>query len=227
MYCRYDTPTMATPRAVLFDFDYTLADSSAGIIECTNHALTEMGLPLVGPAAVCKSIGLSLDRMFREFTGSDGEPEQAATFQRLFVAHADQVMLGHTRLYSGVPALVAELVRRGIRLAVVTTKFAYRITEVLDRDGISGAFVTIVGRESVLKAKPDPQGVRLALATLDCSPDDAIFVGDSLADEGAAAAAGVPFLAVLTGTTPEKAFSTAQKLLPRVSCLTEWLDKDG
>ena len=36
------TPTF---RVVLFDFDYTLADSSQGAIECINFALAEMGLP--------------------------------------------------------------------------------------------------------------------------------------------------------------------------------------
>ena len=33
------------PRSVIFDFDYTLADSSAGIIECVNHALQGLSLP--------------------------------------------------------------------------------------------------------------------------------------------------------------------------------------
>src|SRR5688500_20395924 len=37
-----NTPTF---RVVLFDFDYTLADSSQGAIECINFALAEMGLP--------------------------------------------------------------------------------------------------------------------------------------------------------------------------------------
>jgi phosphoglycolate phosphatase-like HAD superfamily hydrolase len=31
-------------RAVLFDFDFTLADSSRGIIECVEHALAHLGL---------------------------------------------------------------------------------------------------------------------------------------------------------------------------------------
>jgi hypothetical protein len=30
-------------KSVLFDFDYTLADSSKGAIGCVNHSLKEMG----------------------------------------------------------------------------------------------------------------------------------------------------------------------------------------
>ena len=38
-----------TPRfqAIIFDFDYTLADSSRGIAECINFALAELSLPQV------------------------------------------------------------------------------------------------------------------------------------------------------------------------------------
>ena len=32
-------------KAVIFDFDYTLADSSEGVVECVNYALRGVGLP--------------------------------------------------------------------------------------------------------------------------------------------------------------------------------------
>ncbi len=31
-------------QTVIFDFDYTLADSSPGVIECVNYALTRLDL---------------------------------------------------------------------------------------------------------------------------------------------------------------------------------------
>ena len=51
-------------QAVIFDFDYTLADSSQGAIECINFALTEMGLDCVPAEAACRTIGLSLSETF-------------------------------------------------------------------------------------------------------------------------------------------------------------------
>ena len=51
-------------RAVLFDFDYTLADSSRGIEDCANHALAELGLPAASARAVSETVGLSLAETF-------------------------------------------------------------------------------------------------------------------------------------------------------------------
>ncbi|MXX53459.1 MAG: HAD hydrolase-like protein, partial [Dehalococcoidia bacterium] len=45
-------------KAVLFDFDFTLADSSAGIIACINHGLRKLGLPEAPDEEIMKTIGL-------------------------------------------------------------------------------------------------------------------------------------------------------------------------
>jgi len=47
-------------HAVIFDFDYTLADSSQGTTECVNFALRTLNLPIASYEMVCKTIGLSL-----------------------------------------------------------------------------------------------------------------------------------------------------------------------
>ena len=47
-------------KAILFDFDYTLADSSRGVIDCIGYALGALRLPPVSEEAACRTIGLSL-----------------------------------------------------------------------------------------------------------------------------------------------------------------------
>ena len=47
-------------QAIIFDFDYTLADSSGGIIESINFALSRLGLPLAADAVIRRTIGLPL-----------------------------------------------------------------------------------------------------------------------------------------------------------------------
>jgi len=44
-------------KAVFFDFDYTLADSSKAVIECINYALQKMGYPESSPESICRTIG--------------------------------------------------------------------------------------------------------------------------------------------------------------------------
>ncbi|MBN3834067.1 HAD hydrolase-like protein [Burkholderia sp. Ac-20344] len=46
-------------RAVIFDFDLTLADSSAAIIECTEHALRQLDVARATPAQIGAVSGMT------------------------------------------------------------------------------------------------------------------------------------------------------------------------
>jgi phosphoglycolate phosphatase len=198
-------------EAVIFDFDYTLADSSRGAIACIGYALSEMGLPAVSDADACRTIGLSLPETFRVLTG-ETDPERGAAFETLFVAHAAQVMTSRTVLLPATRETVTWLRHAGYRLAIVSTKYRRRIGEILARDELLEAFEVIVGGEDVSRPKPHPEGLLRALQALGdrhaLPSERALYVGDSLADARAAARAGLPFAAVLTGTTPRAAFAS-------------------
>ena len=185
-------------QAVIFDFDYTLADSALGIVACANHALGVMGLPVASEAAICRTIGLSLPKAFATYTDAEHWP-RAAEFQGHFVRRADEIMVDHTALLPGVPEALTRLRARGLRLGIVTTKYRYRVEAVLRRDGLAEAFETVIGLEDVSAPKPDPHGLNLAVARLDAEPGRSFYVGDSLTDAETARAAGVPFAAVLSG----------------------------
>lgn len=187
-------------RAVAFDFDYTLADSSAGVIACVGYALAEMGLPPAGADDIRRTIGLSLPETFARLTGSD-EAGRAGEFVRLFVERADRVMVDLTTIYPGAAGLVGALRGRGLRVGIVSTKYRYRIEWTLDRAGLLPLFDVIVGGEDVANHKPDPEGLLVAVARLGATPETTLYVGDSAADARAAALAGVPFVWVRTGTT--------------------------
>lgn len=193
-------------RAVVFDFDYTLADSSAGTTECINFALANLGLPAVSPVRACETIGLSLPETFCVLTGI-ADKAIASRFACFFVQRADTVMEPRTRLYNSVPGTVAALRQRGIALAIVSTKFRYRIANILGRHGLCGQFDAVVGGEDVHDHKPDPSGLLLALAHLGVRPGEAFYVGDHVVDAEAARRAGVPFIAVLSGTCRKEDFA--------------------
>ena len=63
-------------RAVIFDFDYTLADASEGIVDCVGYALRQMRLPPSEPAAIQKTIGLSLSKTFAALTTTEQRSTQ-------------------------------------------------------------------------------------------------------------------------------------------------------
>ena len=191
-------------RAVIFDFDYTLADSSHGIIECINFALGKMGLNHVAAEAACRTIGLSLSETFLTL-GQHHEPQRCDEFHRLFLQRADEVMVNLTELYASVPATVEALRKRGFKLGIVSTKYRRRINEVLMREAVHG-FEVVIGGDDVEQHKPHPQGLFEAINRLECSPANVVYVGDSVVDAEVAKRAGVPLIVVLSGVTPREHF---------------------
>jgi phosphoglycolate phosphatase len=192
-------------QAILFDFDYTLADSSQGVIDCIGYALRELDLLPVPDESACRTIGLSLPDTLVTLVGP--QPANVITaFARLFVEQADRVMADKTALFSGVRETVAWLQGQGIVLGIVSTKYRRRIETILRREGLLAPFAVVVGGEDVRAHKPDPSSLRTALELLDVSPGQALYVGDSVTDAEAARRAEVPFVAVLSGTTPREAF---------------------
>lgn len=191
-------------KAVLMDFDYTLGDSTKGIVLSANAALEKMGLATQTEEDVRRTVGLSLRDTYRALTG-DGNRQAAESFAAFFREKADQVMAGSATLYPSVPPLLEALRAAEIRTGIVTTKFRYRILQILGRYGMTDSVDCIVGAEDVKEEKPDPEGLLLAIERLGVRKDETLYVGDSAVDAAAAERAGVDFAGVLTGTTPEKA----------------------
>jgi phosphoglycolate phosphatase len=211
-------------QAVIFDFDYTLADSSHGVIECINFALREMGLDHVSYEAACRTIGLSLAETFLTL-GKHHEHQRCDEFHQLFIQRAELVMANLTELYDTVPATIEALHERGLRLGIVSTKYRRRIHEVLEREAMLHGFHVIIGGEDVKQHKPHPQGLFEAIERLECSPQSIVYVGDSQVDAELAKRAGVPLVVVLSGVTPRAHFDDYEPLavLDNISQLPQLL----
>lgn len=192
-------------QAIIFDFDYTLADSSRGAIECINFALNNMGLDQVSAEAACRTIGLSLSETFLSLA-EHHERQRCDEFHRLFVQRAEEVMSNLTTLYESVPAMIEALSEHGVRLGIVSTKYRRRINEILEREALMHGFQIVIGGEDVKQHKPHPEGLLEALKKLECSPATTMYVGDSVVDAELARRAGVPLIVVLSGTTPRDHF---------------------
>ena len=193
-------------RAVIFDFDYTLADSSEGVIDCANFALGRLGLPAAPADAIRRTIGMSLTRTYAELAGG-AKPDRADDFTRLFIERADAVMHDATRLYDFTPRLFAALRGHGVPIGIVSSKYRRRIDAVLRREGLGGYADVIVGGEDVQTLKPDPTGLLRAAAALGCAPAQCLYVGDTAVDAETARRAEIPFAAALSGVTPRAAFA--------------------
>ena len=211
-------------QSVIFDFDYTLADSSPGVFECINFALGEMGLDHISEEAACRTIGLSLAETFLAL-GKHHEPQRCDEFHRLFVQRAEDVMVNRTVLYESVPAMIEALRERGLKLGIVSTKYRSRIHGVLQRESLMHGFDVVIGGEDVAQHKPHPQGLFEAIERLECSPASVVYVGDSVVDAELAKRAGVPLVVVLSGVTPREHFDDYEPvgMLENISHLPQFL----
>ena len=214
-------------ESIVFDFDYTLADSSVPVIDCVNYALGKLGLPAAPPEAVRRTIGLTLPETLRALAGEDNL-DRAGKFYDLFVERSDEVMLDGTVLLESVPEVVREL-RHGARLGIVSSKYRSRIETILRRERLLDAFGAIVGGEDVPVLKPDPTGLRQALEMLGSPPERSLYVGDSVTDAETARRAGVPFVAVLSGVTTRSGLAAypAVAILDDITGLQDFVNGTG
>ena len=198
-------------RTIIFDFDLTLADPTKGTIECVNFALERLGLPHADDERIKRTIGLSLEDTFLRLT-EQTKSQDVSLFISSFVERADQVMAELTLVFDSVPATTRRLSEMGFELGIVSTKFRYRIEEILAREGLLDRFRVIIGGEDVNEHKPHPSGLIAAMSRMQVDTDDVLYVGDSTVDALAAERAKVPFIAVLSGTTSETEFNETAKI---------------
>lgn len=194
-----------TLEAVIFDFDFTLADSSRGVIECVNSALDRMGFEPRPGDKIVETIGLSLKETFTQLTG-EVNSDLSNRFAESFHARADQIMDRLTVIYDFVKPVMLSLHDANVRTAIVSTKLNHRIKGILAANHLSDLFDLIVGADDVVNPKPDPEGLLLALHMLGVDANSAVYVGDHAIDAQAALAAGVSFIAALSGVHPRTAF---------------------
>jgi phosphoglycolate phosphatase len=185
-------------RAVLFDFDFTLADSSAGVVECFAHGFARVGLPPADPLHVRGTIGLTLDEALDRLHGVRDEAIVRG-FIDAFRERADRVMVTHTRWLDRAVESVAACRDAGFATAICSTKRRNHVEGVLVRDRLTHLFDAVIGSDDVAAAKPAPDALHAALTRIGVAREHALYVGDHPVDAQAAAHAGVRFVAVLTG----------------------------
>ena len=192
-------------RGIIFDFDFTLADSSKGVIVCVNYALKKLRFNKFSDEKIKKTIGLTLEQTFTSLVGKQ-HLDITEKFKYYFVEKADEIMTDLTELFIETSSVIKLLHSKGVKLGIVSTKFSYRIRNILEREDLLDLFEVIIGGENVQEHKPDPRGLLEAIKKLNLSRPQTIYIGDSLTDAETAFRAGVSFVAVLSGVTPQNKF---------------------
>lgn len=184
----------------LFDFDYTLADSSRGIVICFRNVLERHGHTGISDEAIKRTIGKTLEDSFSILSGIT-TPETLAEYKKEYVKEADTYMTVNTFFFPETVTVLKTLKSQGAQIGIISTKFRFRIREMVDRHFPKDFFDIIIGGEDVKQAKPDPQGIKKALRRLHRRKSETLYIGDSTVDAETAQAAKVDFVGVLNGMT--------------------------
>src|SRR5262249_5982242 len=193
------------PRAVLFDFDGTLADSYAAITASVNHVRAAHGLPPLPEADVRRHVGRGMPHLLTQTVPGCNQLIDQARYR----AHHPSVMKPLTRLLPGAAQLLATL-KSGAKLVGVCSNKPRRFTrELLQHLGVDAYIDVVLGPEDVPRPKPAPDMLRAGLKRLGVAPAEALYIGDMVVDIETARAAGVPVWVVPTGSDERAALEAA------------------
>ena len=118
-------------KGLIFDFDYTLGDSTEGIVASVNYALEKLGYAAAEREAVRKTIGLHLEETYRVLV-PEGNETEASEFARLFIEKADQVMTEQTQFFPGVLSLLEKWKRQGMKQPKPDPQGIFQVLQIWD-----------------------------------------------------------------------------------------------
>jgi phosphoglycolate phosphatase len=185
-------------RGVMFDLDGTLADSLGDLANATNQALTSLGLPAHPREKYRTMVGDGARVLCERATPAERRDLVPEVLQRMR-AHYAAHWFEETRLYAGIPELVAALSERGYRLAVLSNKPEDFTRQMIAHYFPDNPFQAVRGQRAGTPLKPDPAGA-LAIAGELAVPAPAwLYLGDTNTDMATARAAGMKPVGVLWG----------------------------
>ena len=192
-------------RALILDYDMTIADTGPLILDCWRRAAGERQIPF-DPSVYKRSIG-QLPRTTVDTVVPTLSADERERFLAAYIRLRDALTIENTRYFPGVAEGVAALDRAGVMCAVLSLKPRRLMEEPMRRAGIFPHMRAVFGYDECQARKPDPEGLLRLAEKLDVPLADILYVGDSLTDQGTAVNAGTDFAPMLLGNTPLSAFA--------------------
>lgn len=208
-------------RAVIFDMDGTILDTTEDLAAAVDYAMEECGhrhdftaqdaRTLFGSGihtALQRAFSMESGRTDPEYLRRIGTPELAVVpgvdeeeigrveeaFRPYYLEHS----MDRTGPYEGIPELLRELRSRGFLTAVVSNKPDPAVRK-LAEECFGGLFDAAIGEHASIRRKPAPDMTLAALEQLGVPAREAVYIGDTEIDVQTAENAGIPCVCVSWG----------------------------
>ncbi len=216
-------------KAIIFDFDGTLADTVPAIRSGINLTMRALGYPESTSEDVLAHINFGARHLVRLSLPAEYRADEARVDKALALYNEmyERTYMETDRTYAGIPKVLTELNRRGYRIAVMSNKqdpFIVRLCAALLPNG---SYVEARGQREGAPTKPDPT-VPLEIASLlGVTPQECAFVGDSDVDMKTAQNAGMHPIGVTWGYRSREALlaAGAEHLLESVAELLSFFEE--
>jgi phosphoglycolate phosphatase len=215
-------------KLIVFDWDGTLADSTALIVTALQKSCADLSLPPPTEERCRYVIGLGLRDTLMTVAPSLSEadyPHMVEAFRRNFIGGEADIPL-----FKGVPEMLSDLNARGAILGIATGKSKVGLARTLERHGIAKQFVATRCADEG-HPKPHPEMLLYVINTCGADLDKTLMIGDTTHDLQLAANAGVQSVAVGYGAHDHEALLAhrpaarllAQSIPELHTHLTHWL----
>ena len=190
-------------RSVIFDLDGTLADTSGDLIAAANMCFAQMDAPdLLDPqkdAGTALKGGRAMLSLGFSRLGRLGDEATLNAYYPILLEAYRQAIDVHTVLYPRAMDAVEKLKIQGYKVGICTNKPEALAALLLRRLGILDAFGSLVGADTLVVRKPNPDPLFEAARRAGGAPDMCCLVGDTVTDRATAKAANVPSILVTFG----------------------------
>lgn len=189
--------SVAELRLVVFDWDGTLMDSEARIVDSMRQAIAEVGLPSRPPALLREQIGLGLREAVAQLYPGLEQHTQSA----LMGAYREQFLGANPvpqAAFAGARETLQWLSGQSVTLAVATGKARRGLRRAFAETGLGDYFAHSRCADETA-SKPDPTMLQQLIEAAGVEPSQTLMVGDTEYDMEMAQRAGTHALAVSYG----------------------------
>ena len=185
-------------KAILFDLDGTLIDSSEGITKSTQYALAHYGIIENDLSKFYKFIGPPLVASFKKYY--DFPEEQAVEAVAVYRERYNKIGLFECSLYPGVRECIEKLKAQGYLIGMASSKPEVSCRRILEHFGILELFDDVVGATFDGRIDTKEEVLNEVMCRWsDVPKDEMCLIGDTMFDVEGANQVGIRTVAVNFG----------------------------